>query len=172
MPRCPPPRRARRPGARLLTAAAALVGTSLPLAGGCGFLVGESIRAARKANDAPSEAAVNADPESAYAAARGAVDDLGFEFVGGSYDPDALRGKVVARTAQDVTIETVVKGESDTLSRVSVKAGTFGNDPLQAQVLRATLDRLTRPAPAADPRPPEPLERRPAGGYDGAAPRA
>ena len=117
-------------------------------AGGCGVLVGESVRAAHKADEAASEAAVSADAAAAFRAARGAVADLGFEERSQTFDRKKLTGKVVARTAQDVTITTVVKGESATLSRVSVKAGTFGNDPLQAQVLRAILDRLADPTRA------------------------
>ncbi len=118
---------------------------------GCGFLigqgVGQGIDAAKRASDASSQVAFNAPPAAVYAAARAAVDELGFEFVKASYDEKSLDGEVVSRTAQGTAITATVRGASPVLTRLSVRAGTFGDGPLQAEVLKAIQARLGQKPP-------------------------
>ena len=118
---------------------------------GCGFLigqgVGQGIDAAKRASDSKTQVAFNAPPASVYAAARAAVDDLGFEFVKANYDEKSLDGEVVSRTAQGTAITATVRGASPVLTRVSIRAGTFGDGPLQAEVLKAIQARVGEATP-------------------------
>ena len=123
----------------------------LLLPAGCGFLigqgVGQGIDAAKRASDSPTQVAFKAAPETVYAAARAAVDDLGFEFVKAKYDEKSLDGEVVSRTAQGTAITATVRGASPVLTRLSLRAGTFGDGPLQAEVLKAIQARVGQKPP-------------------------
>ena len=114
--------------------------------GGCGLLLAPAVGVAGQIAFSARQGYAPAGPEQTLAAARGAVDDLGLEFVEEKYDPKTLKGVVVCRTDQKDKIETSVSGESAGLSRLSVRIGLFGDRPLQSAMERAILARLPTPA--------------------------
>jgi hypothetical protein len=61
--------------------------------------------------------------------------------------------EIVARTARDVKIDVVAKSESDKLSTVFVRVGTFGDEALQNRVLDKIKANLaaatTQPSPSS-----------------------
>jgi hypothetical protein len=62
-------------------------------------------------------------------------------------ESSGMDGKVIGRTARDVKMTVVVKGHTDKVSNVSVRAGMFGDDGMQARL----LDKIRENLKTADP---------------------
>ena len=86
---------------------------------------------------------VTADPVAVTSAAKEVVDELKLTLV--SSGASGLDGKVVARTAKNTKLTVDVKTAGENLSRVTVRAGGFGDKTIQKQV----LDRIRAKLPAA-----------------------
>jgi hypothetical protein len=83
------------------------------------------------------------DPVAVTSAAKSVVEDLQLTVV--SSGASGLDGKVVARTANNRKLTVDVKTAGESLSRVTVRAGGFGDKTIQKQV----LDRIKAKLPAA-----------------------
>jgi hypothetical protein len=92
------------------------------------------------------DATVNAAPDQVAAAAEAAMKDMGLAVV--SSQASKLDAKVVGRTARDTKLQVIVKAESTGTSKVSIRAGHFGDDALQSQLLGEIQKRLGLAAPA------------------------
>ena len=86
------------------------------------------------------DATVDASPAAAAAATERAFKDLELHVI--SKESSALDAKLVGRTARDVKLTVVIKGESDKLSRISIRTGVFGDDPMQDRVLAKIREHL------------------------------
>lgn len=102
------------------------------------------------------ETALPAAPDKVAVATKAAFEDLKLAVV--SDTATSLDAKVIARTAQDVKITVVAKGQSDNLSKVSIRVGTFGNSGMQTQVLEKIKAHLNDEAPVAE----APVAKKPA----------
>ena len=87
-----------------------------------------------------TEAVMDGNPEEVTAAGEEAVEELNLTLV--SAESDDLKGKVVARTARDKRLTIVVRSEGEGRSRVSIRAGTFGDSTVQQRVLEEMQNRL------------------------------
>ena len=85
---------------------------------------------------------MTADPVTVTTAAKEVVDELKLTLV--SSGASGLDGKVVARTANERKLTIDVKTAGENLSRVTVRAGGFGDKTIQKQV----LDRMRAKLPA------------------------
>ena len=83
------------------------------------------------------------DPVAVTSAAKSVVEDLQLTVV--SSGASGLDGKVVARTANNRKLTVDVKTAGESLSRVTVRAGGFGDKTIQKQV----LDRIKAKLPEA-----------------------
>lgn len=79
------------------------------------------------------ETSLPADPKAVTDAAERACKTLDLVII--SRQSSAVDGKVIARTARDVKLTIDITGQSEKLSKVSIRAGVFGNDALQSNVL-------------------------------------
>ncbi len=97
------------------------------------------------------ETTIDAGPKATTEAAERAFKDLEIAVI--SKEASSLDGKVTGRTARDVKLVVVVKGESDKLSKVSVRVGTFGDDAMQSRVLEKIKQELagTASRPSTQP---------------------
>ena len=86
---------------------------------------------------------MTADPVAVTNAAKSVVEDLQLTVV--SSGASGLDGKVVARTANNRKLTVDIKTAGESLSRVTVRAGGFGDKTIQKQV----LDRIKAKLPAA-----------------------
>jgi hypothetical protein len=86
---------------------------------------------------------VTADPAATTSAAKAVAEDLQLTVV--SSVASGLDGKVIARTANDRKLTVDIKSAGESLSRVTVHAGGFGDKMIQKQV----LDRIRAKLPAA-----------------------
>jgi hypothetical protein len=50
---------------------------------------------------------------------------------------DAFSAEIIARTAEDKKIEIVIKNEADTLTKVGIRVGVFGNEEKSQAILDA-----------------------------------
>lgn len=83
---------------------------------------------------------VDADTAAVVKAAEATLDDMGFNVV--SAKSSSVDGEVTARTAQDTRILINVKAESDSVTRYTIRVGTFGDESLSRQIdekIRARL---------------------------------
>jgi hypothetical protein len=97
------------------------------------------------------ETTIDAPPKAATDAAERALKALDVAVI--SKEATSLDGKVVGRTARDVKLVIVVKGESDKLSKVSVRVGTFGDSAMQNRVIEKIRQELgtTASSPSTQP---------------------
>ena len=95
------------------------------------------------------ETSLAAPPDKVAAASKAAFEELKLAVI--SNEATSLDAKVMARTAQDVKITVTAKGQSDNLSKVTVRVGTFGNSGMQTQVLEKIKAHLNDAAVAAMP---------------------
>ena len=86
---------------------------------------------------------VAADPVAVTGAAKTVAEDLQLTVV--SSVASGLDGKMIARTANNRKLTVDVKSAGESLSRVTVRAGGFGDKTIQRQV----LDRIRAKLPAA-----------------------
>jgi hypothetical protein len=63
-----------------------------------------------------------------------------------SKQADGLDGKIIGRTARDVKMTVVIKAESEKVSKVSIRAGVFGDDAMQDRLLAKIKQELTSTA--------------------------
>ena len=91
------------------------------------------------------DATVDVGPAAAADATERAFKDLELNLI--SKESSALDAKLVGRTARDVKLTVVIKGESDKLSRISVRTGVFGDDAVQERVLAKIREHLGAASP-------------------------
>jgi len=89
---------------------------------------------------------VNADPITTTTAAKMVVEDLKLTVV--QSGASGLDGKVIARMANNTKLTVDVKSAGENLSRLTVRAGGFGDKTIQKQILDRIRAKLP-PAPAA-----------------------
>ncbi len=87
-----------------------------------------------------TEVVLDGDPAQVTAAGEAALRDMDLKVV--SSEASGVDGKVVARTARDKKLTLVVESVGDGISKVSVRAGNFGDDALQQRVLEKIRARL------------------------------
>jgi len=104
-------------GCLLLVAGAAAGGA----AGGVAYVKGKSVNT------------VDGNPKQVAAATEKAFKEMDMVVVSNS--SSTADAEIVARTARDVKIDVVAKADSEKLSTVYVRVGTFGDEALQNQVL-------------------------------------
>ena len=88
---------------------------------------------------------VTADPVTVTSAAKTVAEELQLKVE--SSVSSGLDGKVIARTAKNTKLIVDIKTAGENLSRVTVRAGGFGDKTAQKQV----LDRIRAKLPAAPP---------------------
>jgi hypothetical protein len=99
------------------------------------------------------DATVDAGPAAAADATERAFKDLELAVI--SKESSSLDAKIIGRTARDVKLTVVIKGESERLSRISVRTGVFGDDAMQHRVLAKIREHLgAPPANVADAKQP------------------
>jgi hypothetical protein len=84
---------------------------------------------------------VEANPKQVAAATEKAFADLEFHLI--SHESSAIDAKLVGRTARDVKMTVVIKGEGERLSKLSIRAGTFGDDAMQDRLLQKIKSHLS-----------------------------
>ena len=93
---------------------------------------------------------VAADPVAVTSAAKSVVEDLQLTVV--SSGASGLDGKLIARTANNRKLTVDVRSAGESLSRVTIRAGGFGDKTIQKQVLDRIRAKLpAAPAPTAAP---------------------
>ena len=90
---------------------------------------------------------MTADPVAVTTAAKSVAEELKLNIV--ESGATGLDGKLVARTAKNTKLTVDVKSAGENLSRVTVRAGGFGDREIQKQV----LDRIRAKLPAAPANP-------------------
>ena len=86
---------------------------------------------------------VDADVRRTTAATKLAMGDMGFPVIT-SYS-DTEEGKVEARVGSDNKAVVHVNRKSDTVSKINIRIGTFGDESLSRQILAKTEQRLKDP---------------------------
>src|SRR5574341_485332 len=117
-----------------------LLGILLFLSCGCvALLVGGGVGAGTVAYlRGELKSTEEASIDKTWQAAQEAIKDL--EFVVTSKEEDAASAKLIARNAGDKKIEIGLKKVSDHLTRVTIRVGVFGDEPLS----RLILERLKK----------------------------
>ena len=93
---------------------------------------------------------VTADPVTVTSAAKEVAEELKLTVV--SSGASGLDGKLIARTANNTKLTVDVKSAGENLSRLTVRAGGFGDKTVQKQVLDRIRAKLpAAPAPTAAP---------------------
>jgi hypothetical protein len=92
------------------------------------------------------DATLDASPRAAADATERAFKDLELNVI--SKESSGLDAKLIGRTARDVKLTVVIKGESERLSRISIRTGVFGDDAIQSRVLAKIREHLGEAAPA------------------------
>ena len=88
------------------------------------------------------EATLDATPEQIVEATKAAVADLKLILI--SADATGLDGKVVAHNSEGKEVTVNVKSLSAASSNVSIRAGTFGDTPIQSQMLEKIKENLKK----------------------------
>ena len=86
---------------------------------------------------------VNADPVTVTNAAKTTVEELQLTVL--QSGASGLDGKVVAKTAKNTKVSVDVKTAGENLSRVTIKAGGFGDKGVQKQILDRIRAKLPTP---------------------------
>jgi hypothetical protein len=87
-----------------------------------------------------TETTLDASPQAVVNATELAFKDLDLSVI--SKESSGLDGKVIGRTARDVKLTVVVKGQSERVSKVSIRTGVFGDDPMQYRILEKIRQHL------------------------------
>src|SRR5947207_241390 len=87
-----------------------------------------------------TEAVLDADPRAIADATVQAMKDLDIAMV--SREAGEAESTVVGRTAKDTKIEVTAKAETTKTSRIYIRVGVFGDDPLQAKLLGKIKENL------------------------------
>jgi len=86
---------------------------------------------------------LDATPHAIADATEAAFKDLDIAVISREYtDVDAT---IIGRTARDTRVQVTAKAETDKTSKVFIRAGVFGDDPLQARVLERIRANLGMP---------------------------
>lgn len=76
----------------------------------------------------------------AWSATQGAVKEL--QFTTTTQQKDALKGRLIARTAMDKKVEINLTKVSDTVTEIRIRVGTFGDEDLSRIVMDKIKGRL------------------------------
>jgi len=71
--------------------------------------------------------------DTAYNATLAAMSDLQYAVV--SKNKDAINAKIIARTSGDKKIQVKLEKQSDTVTEIRIRVGTFGDEALSRQIL-------------------------------------
>ena len=88
------------------------------------------------------EATLDATPEQIVEASKAAVADLKLILI--SANATGLDGKVVAHNSESKEVTINIKSLSAASSEVSIRAGTFGDTPIQSQLLEKIKENLKK----------------------------
>ena len=102
--------------------------------------VGAGVGGAVLYSESDVEAVIHAQPPAVVAAAESALGEMDVVILGQS--SSELDGVLTARTAQDKKVTIKVKRQTDKTSTVSIRVGTFGNEPLSRNILDRMKKRL------------------------------
>jgi hypothetical protein len=92
------------------------------------------------------ETRIDADPKAVASATEQAMKQMDVSVI--SHAATGLDANVVGRTANDTKLEVTIKGETDKSSKVSIRAGVFGDMVLQSRLLDKIKSNLGISAPA------------------------
>src|SRR4051794_1066373 len=90
-----------------------------------------------------TEATVDADPIQVADATEQAMRDLNITVI--SRQATKVDANIEGRTASDTKLNVPAKSETERTSRVFIRAGVFGDDPLQERLLSRIRDNLGLP---------------------------
>src|SRR5437762_3111892 len=76
---------------------------------------------------------LDADPRAIADATVAAMKDLDIAVI--SSDASGVDASIVGRTARDAKVQVTAKTQTEKTSKVFVRVGVFGDDPLQARIL-------------------------------------
>lgn len=85
---------------------------------------------------------IDADPKRVVDAAERAMKDMDIAVI--SKQSSSIDGKVVGRTARDVKLDVTIKGQSERVSTVYIRAGVFGDQAMQSNLLEKIQSELGR----------------------------
>jgi hypothetical protein len=88
------------------------------------------------------ETDVSESIDTLYVASRQALEDLELPLIEGKTRKDALSAILVARDAQDKRVEVRLKSISDTMTELSIRVGTFGDETKAQLIYRQILKNL------------------------------
>jgi hypothetical protein len=94
------------------------------------------------------DTSLDADPKTVAVATEAAMKQMDVAII--SHEATGLDAKIVGRTARDTKLEVSVKGEGEHTSKVSIRAGVFGDDALQTALLAKIKANLGKSSPAPD----------------------
>jgi uncharacterized protein DUF3568 len=83
---------------------------------------------------------LDAPPDKVAVATKAAMQKLDISVI--SAESSAVDARVVGRTARDTRLTVTAKGSTGNLSQLSIRAGTFGDDALQARLLEEIKKQL------------------------------
>jgi hypothetical protein len=86
---------------------------------------------------------LDGDPRAVADATVASMKDLDIAVV--SNDSSGVDATIVGRTARDTRIQVTVKAETDKTSKVFIRAGVWGDDPLQSKLLDRIRSNLGMP---------------------------
>jgi hypothetical protein len=84
---------------------------------------------------------VDADPVQIADAAEATMRELGIAVI--SREASKVDAKIKGRTARDTSVDVTAKAETEKTSKVYVRVGVFGDDPLQARLLDGIKSHLS-----------------------------
>ncbi|MBN1917767.1 MAG: DUF3568 family protein [Verrucomicrobia bacterium] len=118
------------------------VGVLLIAAAGCGAVVAGAAAGAGAVAYVRGELEVTeeASISRVFEAAKGAIDDLEFKLL--TADADAYEGKVRAETARGTDIGISLERQSDTVTKIRIRVGVFGDENLSRLVHEKMKARL------------------------------
>ena len=87
---------------------------------------------------------IEADPRAIADAAEKAMRDLDIAVI--SKAATGVDASIVGRTARDTKVDITAKAETDRTSKVFIRVGVFGDDPLQARLIERIRANLGAPA--------------------------
>jgi hypothetical protein len=90
------------------------------------------------------ETSLDAPPQKIADAAERAMKKLDLSVI--SKQAGNSEGQVVGRSSRDVKFTVAIKSEGQRLSTISIRAGVFGNDAMQDQLLREIRSELASTA--------------------------
>jgi ABC-type proline/glycine betaine transport system substrate-binding protein len=92
-----------------------------------------------------TEAALDADPRAIADATDKAMRDMGISVI--SNESSSVDANIVGRTARDTKIEVTAKAITDRTSKVFIRAGVWGDEVLQQNLLNGIKSNLGLPPP-------------------------